>query len=133
MKEDIERGGVKYLVKWNKNQNKENSYVHESEFRKGSPLITAFENNPNKQSWEVEAIVGMKEGKKQRKFLVKWKGFPEEDCSWQTEKQCFGCLEIVERYIATLQLAESRNDKKNDKYELRSMKLYTKNSHYSQQ
>ena len=50
------------------------------------------------EEWEVEAIVGHKKRYRKWKFLVKWKGYPSADNSWEDETNLENAPEILTAY-----------------------------------
>ena len=51
-----------------------------------------------KPEWEVEAILGSKIIRNQLKFLVKWKGWPDSENSWEPEANIENATELVEAF-----------------------------------
>lgn len=61
-------------------------------------IIKAYENSKNdEKEYEVEKVVGEKLEYGVRYFLVKWKGWPESDNSWESEKSV-DCYELIEKF-----------------------------------
>ena len=50
--------------------------------------------------WEVQEILGSKVVNGKKKFLVKWKGWPEEYDSWEPEENCLNAYDIVTAFEA---------------------------------
>ena len=48
--------------------------------------------------WEVEAILGSKIIRNQLQFLVKWKGWPDSENSWEPEANVENATELVEAF-----------------------------------
>lgn len=63
-------------------------------------IIKKYESKSSKadnEEYEVEKIVGEKIEHGTRHFLVKWKGWPESDNSWEAEKSV-DCYELIEKF-----------------------------------
>ena len=69
---------------------------HVSQLRKflgeaPAPLDPVIANNPGEAKFEVEAILNSRLSRRKRQFLIKWKGYPIEDASWEPESNLKGC------------------------------------------
>ncbi|GJJ75193.1 hypothetical protein EMPS_07551 [Entomortierella parvispora] len=58
------------------------------------------------EKYEVEAITGHEKGPRGNYvFLIKWKGYPISDCTWEPRKSLTGCQEILADYLKLHNLA----------------------------
>jgi hypothetical protein len=64
---------------------------------KPDPIIVGRE-----EEYEVERIVRHQGGKRRRMFLVKWKGYPEEENTWEPRRNLSHARETVLRYEEAL-------------------------------
>jgi hypothetical protein len=55
------------------------------------------------EEYKVERILDHKGGKRRRKYLVKWKGYPMSEASWEMKKNLRHVPDQVFRYEASLQ------------------------------
>ena len=62
------------------------AFGHEGECKDG---------NMSEEDYEVEAIVAEKTVSKVSKYLIKWKGWPEDDNTWEEEDALSNCQEIL--------------------------------------
>ncbi|KAK2197933.1 bifunctional Chromo-like domain superfamily/Chromo-chromo shadow domain/Chromo domain/Chromo domain subgroup/Chromo domain [Babesia duncani] len=69
-----------------------------------------IDGEPEEDEYEVEDIIDFKYIKGQPKFLVKWKGFPEEDNTWEPEDNMTNLPAFVEK-MAILKAAKSEKPK----------------------
>ena len=53
------------------------------------------------EEWEVEKVLASRLLRGVRHFLVKWKGFPAEESSWQPEEDLRNAPEAVAEFLAT--------------------------------
>jgi hypothetical protein len=60
------------------------------------------------EEFEVEAIVGHKPRNNPTHFLIKWKGYPTADNTWQTRKDLNNAKEILNDYLRRLTKAQER-------------------------
>ena len=58
------------------------------------------------EEWEVEAIVGHKLYRGKWRFLVKWKGYPTSDNSWEPAEHLDNATDILQAYKTQHKLAE---------------------------
>jgi hypothetical protein len=49
--------------------------------------------------YEAERIVAQRGSRRRPEYLVKWKGYPNEDCSWEPRKN-LNCPELLREFIA---------------------------------
>lgn len=78
-------GGIDhFLVKWSK-KSKKDSWEPASDVTKvAKSLIDKFELEQNKEAeYEVEKLVDRKRVKNGISYLVKWKGYGMDDCTWE--------------------------------------------------
>ena len=73
---------------------------HVSQLRKflgeaPAPLDPVLSANPGEAKFEVEAILDTRLSCKKRQFLIKWKGYPIKDASWEPELNLNGCPELL--------------------------------------
>ena len=73
---------------------------HVSQLRKflgeaPAPLDPVLSANPGEAEFEVEAILDTRLSCKKRQFLIKWKGYPIKDASWEPELNLNGCPELL--------------------------------------
>ena len=45
--------------------------------------------------YEVEKIVGKRQGKKGAEYLVKWKGFDPKDNTWEPKANLASCIDMI--------------------------------------
>ena len=51
------------------------------------------------ETYNVEKLLDFKEDKKgKQKFLVKWKGYPASENSWEPAENLVGCDEVIQAY-----------------------------------
>jgi len=54
---------------------------------------------PLEEKYEVEAITDHDQTKRGRyRFLIKWKGYPLSDCTWEPLSALTGCQELLTNY-----------------------------------
>jgi hypothetical protein len=50
--------------------------------------------------YEVEAMLNHKNHRGERLYLVKWRGYPESDATWEPEGKLLGsCSELIDKYL----------------------------------
>ncbi|KAG8157065.1 hypothetical protein KVR01_013055 [Diaporthe batatas] len=59
------------------------------------------------QEWEVEDIVATEERDGARWFLVKWRGFPDENDTWESESNLANAQEAVSKFMEELRAIQS--------------------------
>ncbi|CAL2051393.1 unnamed protein product [Caenorhabditis brenneri] len=62
----------------------------------------------DQEKYEVEAILDEKGRGSNKQFLVKWKNYPEEDNSWETEKNLQGCKKLLSAFKKNRDTANAR-------------------------
>jgi hypothetical protein len=65
-------------------------------------------DNDNVLEWEVESIKGERTKKGKKEFLIKWKGYPEDESTWEPVEHLDNAKELLLEYIA----ARPDSDKK---------------------
>jgi hypothetical protein len=63
----------------------------------------------NEEQYEVEAITAHKRVRGKLRFLVKWKGYPSSENTWQTEEDLKDASETLKAYIAQYLYNENRS------------------------
>lgn len=63
-----------------------------------APAIHLAENNTE---WEVEKILSDKLKRGKRYYLVKWKGYPDHENTWEPEKHLSNAQDLLQDYIAS--------------------------------
>jgi hypothetical protein len=61
----------------------------------------------NEEQYEVEAVTAHKCVRGKLRFLVKWKGYPSSENTWQTEEDLKDTSEILQIYITQYLYNES--------------------------
>ncbi|CAN9421220.1 unnamed protein product [Alternaria alternata] len=62
------------------------------------PTALSEDEEDEKDEYQVERIVKHRERNGQRQFKVKWKGYPEEEMTWEPKKHFYKCPEVIEEY-----------------------------------
>lgn len=114
LKIEIEEGKSKNLSE--KSILKENKVLHaqlNQMKRTSTSMVTPKKTHvktPSKStknfdtSFEVEKLIKHRGRKGNREFLVRWKGFPPEDDTWESEKG-LSCPKILKQYLKSKRLA----------------------------
>jgi hypothetical protein len=55
------------------------------------------------EEYEVEAILDHRGGKCRRQYLVKWKGYPSSDATWEPRQALHHALDVVSHYESALE------------------------------
>jgi hypothetical protein len=55
------------------------------------------------EEYEVERILDHKGGKRQQRYLIKWKGYPMSEASWESKKDLRHAPDRVLEYEVSLQ------------------------------
>ena len=50
------------------------------------------------EEWEVQSIMAHRYNGKRRQYLVRWKGYPSSEATWESESSLKNASEILERY-----------------------------------
>ncbi|XP_031635904.1 M-phase phosphoprotein 8-like [Contarinia nasturtii] len=95
--DELRNGKKYYRIRWKGWGAKDDTWEPKSSLS-CPEIIKAYESNKtDNEEYEVEKIVGEKIEYNVRYFLVKWKGWPESDNSWETEKSV-DCYELIEKF-----------------------------------
>jgi hypothetical protein len=85
------------------NVSKLRRYVHSPARFAGRPVPDPrpppdYIDNAGDAVWEVEKILAKRKVGRTMQYLVKWKGYPNEDCSWEPPQNLRGCKDIVAEF-----------------------------------
>lgn len=107
--DDEMRGGKKYFrIRWKGWSAKDDTWEPKSSLS-CPDIIKKYENSKtDNEEYEVEKIVGEKIEYGARYFLVKWKGWPESDNTWEIEKSV-DCYEMIEKFRDSCRSAGKSN------------------------
>lgn len=95
--DEIRAGKKFYRIRWKGWSAKDDTWEPKTSLS-CPEIIKAYESSKDdNQEYEVEKIVGEKIEYGSRFFLVKWKGWPESDNSWEAEKSV-DCYELIEKF-----------------------------------
>ena len=84
------------------------------------------------EEYEVEKIVDMKKFPDgQEKYLVRWKGYPPEDSTWEPIENLDGCLEKLQEFLAKRHQEKKRLKEEKREREQQRMKEKSKHKHSS--
>ena len=62
-------------------------------------LLAAFENEDNAQRFVVQGILDQRLGEQDApEYLVKWRGYPVEQSTWEPESHLDSCARILEKW-----------------------------------
>ena len=64
------------------------------------PQDPILSHNPGEAEYEVEKILDSRQCRSKRQFLIKWKGFPIEEASWEPESNLVGCPTLLADFFA---------------------------------
>ena len=53
---------------------------------------------PDGEEWEVEKILDECKHYKKTQYLVKWRGFPDHENSWEKESDLRNCKDLLEEF-----------------------------------
>ena len=79
--------------------------IHISQLRKflgvaPPPQELILSQNPGESEYEVEDILDARVNRRKTQFLVKWKGFPIEDASWEPESNMEGWPALLSKQFS---------------------------------
>lgn len=95
--DELRNGKKYYRIRWKGWAAKDDTWEPKTSLN-CPEIIKAYENSKtDDKEYEVEKIVGEKLEYGARYFLVKWKGWPEGDNSWESEKSV-DCYELIEKF-----------------------------------
>jgi hypothetical protein len=72
-------------------------------------LVAAVEDHPpsdivqGEEEYEVEVILDHRGGKCRRQYLVKWKGYPSSDTTWELRQALHHAPDVVNCYESALE------------------------------
>jgi len=69
------------------------------EFEREIPPPPIITNENENDEYEVENILDMKTKHKKKYYLVKWKGYPLYDATWEPESNLTNCHEILQKFL----------------------------------
>lgn len=97
VEDEIRNGKKHYRIRWKGWSAKDDTWEPKASLS-CPEIIKAYENSKNDdKEYEVEKIVGEKIEYGVRHFLVKWKGWPEDSNTWESEKSV-ECYELIEKF-----------------------------------
>lgn len=79
----------------------------------------------NKEVYEVEAILDTKIENGTKKFLVKWKNYPESTNSWEKESNCH-CPKMVAEYEKHMKQQSKRKINESNESDAKPTKRFKK-------
>ena len=91
--DEITAKGNYYLI------NEKNERLKQSYPRSRLKVIEVNKDLENEKHFEVEAIRDVRKRRNKYEYLVKWKDYPENDCTWEPEEH-FDTTEIIEEFWA---------------------------------
>ena len=64
-----------------------------------TPLQTTFHYEPEEeQEFEVEKVLNHRGNQHSREYLIKWKGYPDAENTWELETNLQNCKQILQKY-----------------------------------
>jgi len=63
------------------------------------PPVIINENEDEYDEYEVESILDMKTKHKKKFYLVKWKGYPLHDATWEPENNLTNCHKALQKFL----------------------------------
>nr|XP_053645525.1 M-phase phosphoprotein 8-like isoform X2 [Cherax quadricarinatus] len=102
---------TEYKVRWKGFGPMDDSWLPEAELNCDNLLNKYFKTAGRnvEESYEVEAIMGLREVKGRTEYKVRWKGWNSKYDSWLAEDE-LNCPEILKRFNATLDKLEKQED-----------------------
>ena len=62
-------------------------------------------DSEGQEEWEVEKVIGKRVRRGRVQYLLKWKGYPTEESTWEDAEDCF-CTDLVNEFLQK----EKRNE-----------------------
>lgn len=102
---------TEYKVRWKGFGPMDDSWVPEAELSCDNLLNKYFKTVGRnlEESYEVEAIMGLRELKGRTEYKVRWKGWSAKYDSWLTEDE-LNCPDLLKRFKDTLEKLEKQED-----------------------
>jgi hypothetical protein len=85
------------------------SLLRPANINSGLHPVVAVEDHPppdviqGEEEYEVETILDHRGGKRRRQYLVKWKGYPSSDTTWEPRRALRHAPDVVNRYESALE------------------------------
>ena len=64
-----------------------------------SPADPILSLNPGKLEYEVESILQSRTSQNNCHFLVKWKGYPIKEASWEPKSNLSSCAQLLAKFL----------------------------------
>lgn len=101
---------TEYKVRWKGYGPMDDSWVPEAELNCDNLLNKYFKNaGTEEESYEVEAIMGLREVTGRTEYKVRWKGWSSKYDSWLAEDE-LNCPDLLKRFLTTLEKLEKQED-----------------------
>ena len=71
--------------------------------------------DPSKGTFIVEAIIGRRIKKGKKEYLIKWKGYPESQATWEPERNLKNLKEILKHYDKLLERSKKKRRRETSK------------------
>lgn len=55
--------------------------------------------NDNQSVFEVEKVLNRRIRRGKTEYLIKWKGYGDEESTWEVEKNCTNCSELINEFL----------------------------------